>query len=129
MSVVVALAVAACGAHAKPLAGSAQARADRGPGIHARLTDPRTVHYRCLLAHHLPVTEPTGTRFPEIQVGKPGIGPLIEFLATPGAAQYAQISGAVESAEVIGSALLFPNQASAKLLTIVENCTALGVPG
>lgn len=124
-----ALAVAACGAHAKPLAGSAEARSGHGPGIYARIDDPRTIHYQCLLAHHLPATEPRGTRFPEIQVGKPGVGPLIEFLATPGAAQYAQISGAVQSAEVIGAALLFPNRARGAELTTVENCTALGVQG
>jgi len=94
--------------------------------VHARLDDPRAVHYRCLRAHHLRVSEPSPT---EIQVGRPKVGPLIKFLPTPGAAQEAQISGQVESAEVIGSALLYPNRAPGGLLTIVENCTAIGVKG
>jgi hypothetical protein len=124
-----ALALAACGTAAKPLAGSPAALAERGPGVHARVDDPRAGHYRCLLAHHLRATEPAGTQFPEIQVGRPGVGPLIEFLATPGAAQYAQISGQEQGAEVIGSALLYPNRASDSLLNVVESCTALGVKG
>lgn len=123
-----ALAVAACGTQSKPLAGSPQARADRGAGLHGRIDDPRTSHYRCLLAHHLQVSEPHGP-WPEIQVGHAGVGPLIQFLPTPGAAQEAQISGRVESAEVIGAALLYPNQGTDSLLTTVENCTALGVQG
>jgi hypothetical protein len=40
-----------------------------------------------------------------------------------------QIHGLSQGAEVIGSALLYPNQASDKLLTKVENCVALGVGG
>jgi hypothetical protein len=123
-----ALAISACGIQAKPLAGSPQARADRGPGVHARVSDPRTSHYRCLLAHHLAVSEPR-TALPEIQVGHTGTGPLIQFLPTPGAAQEAQISGRVESAEVIGQALLYPNHGSDSLLRTVEDCTALGVQG
>jgi hypothetical protein len=123
-----ALAVAACGMQSKPLAGSPQALADHGPGLHGRISDPRTSHYRCLRAHHVAASEPRAT-LPEIQVGRPGAGPLIQFLPTPGAAQEAQISGRVQSAEVIGSALLYPNQGSGSLLTTVENCTALGVQG
>src|SRR5579875_2471700 len=119
-----ALLISACGLQAKPPAGSAEALADHGPGLHGRVLDPRTSHYRCLLAHHLPASEPRAS-LPEIQVGRPGVGPLIEFLPTPGAAQEAQISGRVQSAEVIGAALLYPNQGSDALLNVVENCTAL----
>ena len=51
------------------------------------------------------------------------------FEPTPGAAQESQIDGQVEGAEVIGSALLYPNQASDSLLQKVEDCVAKGVSG
>jgi hypothetical protein len=93
---------------------------------HGRVDDPRTKHAVCLRQHQLPVSEPTPI---EIQVGQPGIGPLIRFLPTPGAAQEAQIAGQAQSAEAIGSALLYPNQAPDSELQVVENCAALGVQG
>ena len=53
----------------------------------------------------------------------------MNFAPTPGAAQDAQISGRVTGAEVIGSALLYPDQASDGLLQTVEDCLAAGVTG
>ncbi len=91
-----------------------------------RIDDPRKKHYLCLEQHHLPVNEPGPT---EIQVGRPGVGPLIKFLATPGVAQGVQMSGQVQSAEIIGSALVYPNDGSDAELQVVEACTALGVQG
>lgn len=91
-----------------------------------KIDDPRVKHLLCLEQHHLPVSEPTST---EIQIGRPGVGPLIKFLATPGIAQGAQMTGQVQSAEVIGSALLYPNDGSDAELSIAESCTALGVKG
>ena len=64
-----------------------------------------------------------------MQVGRLGIGPQIEFLPTSGAAQYVAIQGQAQGAEVIGAALLYPNQASGSELHVIENCTALGVKG
>ena len=64
-----------------------------------------------------------------LQIGAPQIGPSVSFEPTPGSAQEAQIKGQVEGAEVIGSALLYPNQASDKQLQVVEDCLALGVNG
>jgi hypothetical protein len=64
-----------------------------------------------------------------MQIGTKPSGPTVQFMPTPGAAQEAQISGQVESAEVIGSALLYPNQAPDGLLQKVESCVAKGVKG
>ena len=51
------------------------------------------------------------------------------FQPTPGAAQGEQIDGQAQGAEVIGTALLYPNQAPDELLSKVETCVAKGVPG
>ena len=56
-------------------------------------------------------------------------GPTVVFEATPGMGQGVQISGTDQGAEIIGSALVFPNDASAKLDHDVETCVALGVSG
>jgi hypothetical protein len=64
-----------------------------------------------------------------LQIGTKPYGPTVQFTPTPGAAQEVQIGGQVESAEVIGSALLYPNQASDALLQKVEDCMAKGVTG
>jgi hypothetical protein len=64
-----------------------------------------------------------------MQIGTPQSGPVANFLSTPGAAQFAQISGKVQGAEVIGSALLYPKNAPEQLLQTVEQCMALGVKG
>ncbi len=90
------------------------------------MDDPRTRHLTCLRAHKLPVT-PVGRTW--LQIGTPPSGPRVNFTPTPGAAQEAQISGSVQGAEVIGSALLYPDQASDSLLKTVEDCLAEGVTG
>ncbi len=64
-----------------------------------------------------------------LQIGTPPAGPSISFQPTPGAAQELQIEGQVAGAEVIGSALLYPNQASEQELGTVEDCLAKGVLG
>ncbi len=124
--VLAALALSACGSTGKPIAGSAAAVHPSAPGVHAKIDDPRTKHLACLQQHHLPVSEPGPT---QIQVGPKGIGPLIAFTPTPGNAQADQIEGKDPGAEIIGSALLFPNQGSESVLQTVETCTALGVTG
>ncbi len=124
--IAIALAVSACGTTSKPIAGSAAATRPSAPGVHAKIDDPRIKHLACLKQHKLPVSEPTPT---EIQVGQPDIGPLIAFTPTPGNAQADQIEAKDPGAEAIGSALLFPNQGSDKLLGTVEACTELGVSG
>jgi hypothetical protein len=111
-----------CGIASKPVVGSAGAQANSTKGV----DDPRTAHIACLQAERIPVTE-----FGRVwmQIGAKPTGPTVRFMPTPGAAQEAQISGQVESAEVIGAALLYPNQASDGLLQRVESCVAQGVKG
>jgi hypothetical protein len=122
--VLAAVSICACASTTKPPAGTLNAQGL--PVVRGKLDDPRYKHFHCLQQHHIAATE---DGYYTIQVGKPGIGPRIHFLPTAGAAQAAQISGQVESAEVIGGALLYPNQASDGELRIVETCTALGVNG
>jgi hypothetical protein len=115
-----ALAVSACGQAVKPATGS------RGV-----VDDPRTAHadhVECIAQHHLPVQK---VGLNELVIGAQPAGPRVVFLPTAGAAQYAQISGtrSQQGAEVIGSALLFTNQGSAKELGAVETCLAQGVKG
>ncbi len=115
-----ALALSACGSAVKPATGS------RG-----RIDDPRTARadrIRCISEHKLPVQKVGLT---ELLIGSQPAGPKVVFLPTPGAAQTAQISGAraQQGAEVIGSALLFTAQGSAKELSALETCLKLGVLG
>jgi hypothetical protein len=51
------------------------------------------------------------------------------FTPTPGAAQRDQIVGGAQAAEVIGSALVYPNQGSGPVLSVIEACLAHGVQG
>jgi hypothetical protein len=122
VSVLAAVLLSACGIAAKPVVDSpgAQIKAQNG------IDDPRTAHIACLAQDHIPVT-PFGRVW--LQIGAKPSGPTVQFTPTPGIAQGAQISGRVESAEVIGSALLYPNQASDGLLAQVEACMAQGVKG
>jgi hypothetical protein len=116
--------LAGCGNSIKPRAGQIPPTATAEG--HARLDDPRTRHLSCLRDHKLPVTLVGQTW---LQIGSPPSGPRVNFAPTPGAAQYDQISGNVQGAEVIGSALLYPDQASDSLLKTVEDCLAQGVSG
>jgi hypothetical protein len=118
----VAISLSACGSTAKPEAGTLKAASVNQKGV----DDPRTTHVDCLHDDHIPVTEWGRWWF---QVGSKPSGPTVNFQPTPGAAQEAQISGSVEGAEVIGAALLYPNQASDALLQKVEDCVAKGVSG
>ncbi len=120
-----ALALSACGGYkSNPPAGSIAPTATSAG--RAQLDDPRSKHLPCLRDH--------GIQFQEVgaaglQIGAPPAGPSVKFTPTPGAAQYAQISGQAPGAEVIGNALLFPNQGSDDLLSTVESCLRLGVKG
>jgi hypothetical protein len=116
----VALAECACGSAVKPAAGSrgkidypATARANR---------------IECLTGKHLPVQK---VGLNELLIGPQPAGPRVVFDSTEGAAQGVQISGlrAQQGAEVIGAALLVPDQASDKELGTIENCLAKGVKG
>jgi hypothetical protein len=117
-----AISLSACGNTAKPEAGTLKAVST----TQKQIDDPRKTHVACLLAEHIPVVEFGHTG---LQIGTKPSGPTVVFEPTPGAAQESQIDGQVESAEVIGSALLYPNQAPDSLLAKVEACMAKGVSG
>jgi hypothetical protein len=120
-----AVSLAACGTTAKPEAGTLKADTKTHKGI----DDPRTKHLVCLRQDHIPATAITASGYPGIQVGTYPAGPRILFRATPGIAQGMQIQDQEQSAEVIGSALLYPDAGSDGLLQKVENCVAEGVQG
>lgn len=117
-----AISLSACGNSAKPEAGTLKAATTD----QKKVDDPRTTHVDCLRSEHIPVIE-WGRAW--LQIGTKPFGPTVQFTPTPGAAQELQIGGQVESAEVIGSALLYPNRASDALLQKVEDCMAKGVTG
>lgn len=119
-----AILLSACGTSAKPVAGSVPPTSTNAG--HARVDDPRAKHVACLLAHHLPVIEQGQTN---LQIGGTLGDPTVTFAPTPGAAQEEQITNRVESAEVIGSALLYPHRASDAELQVIEDCLAKGVSG
>ncbi len=125
-----ALVISACGIQTKPLAGSVLNHAHNYYGV---VDDPRTNHVACLRSAGLKVHEYTTNtssgRMPAIQVGTIPSGPTIVFYPTPGIAQGLQIMDHEQAAEVIGSALLYPNHASNLTLSTVEQCTAIGVSG
>ena len=115
----VALLVGGCGSTSNPVAGS------HHPG-RGKVDDPRLQHLQCLKNAGLQVTQVGQTK---LQIGIAPHGPLIDYTPTPGAAQQAQMSGQVQSAEVIGSALLYPNGGSGSELKKIEDCLAHGVKG
>jgi hypothetical protein len=124
-----ALSLSACGISSKPEAGTPKAIANG----HKGLDDPRTKHTACLEQAHIAfdneLLRVAGKSLPSFQVDTAPGGPTVIFEATPGDAQGVQIQGEAQGAEIIGSALLYPNQASDKLLNVVEGCVAKGVKG
>ena len=98
--------------------------ASRGK-IDSPLTDIHN-HLGCLQSDHLPVQTVSPTR---LQIGAAPAGPTVVFTPTAGAAQAAQIDGNAQGAEVIGPALLYPNQGSPGELTQIEDCLGQGVQG
>jgi hypothetical protein len=120
------LALAGCGSvRVQPTtpAGASQL-ASRGR-VDSPLTDMRN-HLGCLRDAHLAVQVVSPTR---LQVGPAPAGPTIVFTSTPGAAQADQIEGRAQSAEVIGTALVYPNQGSDAELSSIGACLAQGVQG
>jgi hypothetical protein len=117
-----AVSLSACGAAAKPEAGTLNAAVKSHKGV----DDPRKKHIQCLQQDHIPVVRVGSTA---MQIGTKPYGPTVYFEPTPGIAQGLQIDGKAQAAEVIGAALLYPNLASDALLTKVENCVAEGVSG
>ena len=122
-----AVVLSACGSSAKPLAGTVHPSAT--PISRGRIDDPRTTknnHLACLRQAHLPAVKVGSTG---LQVGSLPAGPTIDFAPTPGIAQGDAIRNQTPGAEVIGSALLYPNQASDRELKKIEDCLTKGVTG
>lgn len=124
-----ALLISACGIPPKPVAGTPHLR--KQPGTYARLDDPRVKHVACLRRAkiHFHQYYTAKNHLPAIQVGSSPSGPTIIFYPTPGIAQGLQIMDQEQGAEVIGSELLYPNKATGKKLSTVEQCAAVGVTG
>jgi hypothetical protein len=126
-----AVTLSACGSTSKPVAGTPGVAT--APGIRGKIDDPRTNnpnHLACIQAAGLSVTATTTSQGdPGLQIGAAPGGPSVTFLSTPGAAQYAQISGGAQAAEVVGAALVFPNQGSDSELKAIEDCLSHGVQG
>jgi len=127
--VLAALSLTACGISSKPEAGTPDAITNAHKGV----DDARTKHTACLeqahVAFRLEQLTLAGKSLPSFQVDSAPAGPTVIFEPTPGDAQGVQIQGEAQGAEIIGSALVYPNQASDKLLTVVESCVAKGVSG
>jgi hypothetical protein len=87
-------------------------------------TNPNRV--ACLRAAHLPVrvTGPTALR-----IGSGSGAARVSFEPTAGAAQTLQLEGlrSAQGAEVIGAALLYPDQAPDGELSQIEGCLDQGV--
>jgi hypothetical protein len=119
--------VGACGNVSNPAPGTGGGT-ERAQG-RGRVDDPRTTetsHLKCLQQANLPVKK-VGSQ--GLQIGALPAGPTVTFEPTPGIAQGLQIQGQIQSAEVIGSALLYPNQGSDSELKAIEGCLAKGVSG
>jgi hypothetical protein len=120
------LALAGCGAvKVQPSAPAGSTKLSSRGQVDSPLTDVRN-HLGCLRDEHLPVQVLSPT---ELQVGTAPAGATIIFTSTPGAAQADQIEGKAQGAEVIGSALVYPHQASDADLTSIAGCLAQGVQG
>lgn len=123
----VAITLSACGSAAAPGTGRgslAEKASGRGKVDDPRTNNPNRVN--CLRQHHLPVETVGGSG---LQIGSSPAGPTVTFEPTAGTAQGYQIQGREQGAEVIGSALLYPNQASDSELKVIETCLAQGVSG
>jgi hypothetical protein len=121
-----ALAVGGCGAvKVQPSTPSGSSQLTSRGRVDSPLTSMHN-HLACLRQAHLAVRELSPTK---LQIGAAPAGPTVTFAATPGIAQGNQIDGQAQGAEVIGSALLYPNRGSASELSDVETCLALGVAG
>ncbi len=126
-ALVLALVVAGCGGAVKvqPTASPGSTTlASRGK-VDSPLTDMHN-HLQCIRDDHIAVQVVSPTK---LQVGAAPAGPTIVFTPTAGAAQARQIDATAQGAEVIGTALLYPNQGSDSQLTSIEDCLSQGVQG
>ncbi|MBO0768352.1 MAG: hypothetical protein J2O48_06675 [Solirubrobacterales bacterium] len=128
--IVVALSISACGIQAKPVAGTVNL--SRAAGNHTKVDDPRKPYLSCLRRQHFSFTKldygPQHLR--ALQIGGAGsAGATVVFEPTPGIAEGDQMKGEMMGAEVIGSALVFPNREPDKTMKKIEACVSSGVSG
>jgi len=122
-----AILLSACGITQKPLVGSG-GHIDHAPGSHAKLDDPRKAHKQCLRKLHLGMHYfTTAASYPAIQIGRTGIDPKIVFY--PVSPIQNKIDGTAQGGILIGSAIVYPNRARAKIAEEVVKCVDQGVPG
>lgn len=125
----VALFVSACGIQASPVAGTRHL--SRTPGDHSYVNDPRTPFLHCLRSEGWKITKfdlgPGKLR--SLQLDAKPDGPTVVFEPTPGIAEGDQMKGQEESAEVIGSAVIYPHRATDSLMKKVESCLTINVKG
>jgi len=120
------VALAGCGAvKVQPTAPAGSTKLVSRGKVDSPLTDMHN-HLECLRGEHLAVQVLSPTK---LQVGPAPAGPTIVFTPTAGAAQARQIDATAQGAEVIGTALLYPNQGSDSELTGIEDCLDQGVQG
>ncbi len=120
------VALAGCGAvKVQPTAPAGSTKLVSRGKVDSPLTDMHN-HLECLRGEHLAVQVLSSTK---LQVGPAPAGPTIVFTPTAGAAQSRQIDATAQGAEVIGTALLYPNQGSDSELTGIEDCLDQGVQG
>ena len=118
--------LSACGIVQKPVVG--ESHVDHLPGNHSVYDDPRTVHKACLRDLGLGIRDfTTAGSFPGIQVGKSGTDPKIVFY--PVSPILLKMSGKTPGGILIGSAVVYPNRATAKIAKEVVDCVDQGVPG
>jgi len=121
-----AVALAGCGAvRVQPTTPSGSTQLASRGRVDSPLTDIHN-HLGCIRAAHVPVQVLSPTK---LQIGTAPTGPTVVFTATPGAAQDYQIEGKSQGAEVIGTALLYPNQGSEPEVAAIEACLDQGVQG
>jgi hypothetical protein len=125
----VALFVSACGIQASPVAGTRHL--NRVSGDHTYVNDPRTPFLHCLRKEGWKVTKFVSGpgKLRSIQLNSKPDGPTVVFEPTPGIAEGDQMKGEVEGAEVLGSALIYPNRTSYRKMIKVETCLAIKVTG
>lgn len=120
------VALAGCGAvKVQPTAPAGSTKLVSRGKVDSPLTDMHN-HLECLRGEHLAVQVLSSTK---LQVGPAPAGPTIVFTPTAGAAQARQIDATAQGAEVVGTALLYPNQGSDSELTGIEDCLDQGVQG
>jgi hypothetical protein len=121
-----AIALAGCGAvRVQPTTPSGSSTLASRGRVDSPLTDIDN-HLGCMRDADLPVQVVNPI---ELQVGALPAGPTIVFTNSPGAAQADQIEGKTQGAEVIGTALVYPNQGSDGELASIAACLQQGVSG